>query len=99
MRSSPGSGSSHDRGRITFGDYAEAWLESRADLKPKTRRQYQSLMRLHIMPTWRTVPLAKITFEDLTQWVARLSLAGLGPSGVRQMTARTRKTGIRMRKD
>jgi integrase len=71
-------------GRITFGEYAEAWLESRADLKPKTRHQYQSLMRLHIMPTWGTVPLAKITFEDLTQWVARLSLAGLGPSGIRQ---------------
>ena len=28
-------------GRITFGEYAEAWLESRADLKPKTRHQYQ----------------------------------------------------------
>ena len=70
-------------GRITFGEYAEAWLESRADLKPKTRHQYQWLMRQHIMPTWRTVPLAKITFEGLTQWVSLLSLAGLGrrPSG------------------
>jgi integrase len=36
------------------------------------------------VPTWRTVPLAKVTFEGLTQWVARLSLGGLGPSGVRQ---------------
>src|SRR5262245_2353050 len=72
-------------GRITFGEYAEAWLESRADLKPKTRHQYQWLMRQQIMPTWRTVPLAKITFADLTQWVSRLSLSsGLGPSGIRQ---------------
>ena len=52
------------RGRIAFGEYAEAWLESRADLKPKTRHQYQSLMRQHIMPTWHTVPLAKITFQE-----------------------------------
>jgi len=72
------------QGRITFGEYAEAWLESRADLKPKTRHQYQFLMRQHIMPTWRTVPLAKITFEGLTHWVSRLSLAGLGPSALRQ---------------
>jgi integrase len=36
------------------------------------------------MPTWRTVPLAKITFENLTHWVSRLSLSGLGPSGIRQ---------------
>jgi integrase len=41
-------------------------------------------MSLHILPTWRTVPLAKITFEDLAQWVTGLSLGGLGPSGTRQ---------------
>ena len=72
------------RGRITFGEYALAWLDSRTDLKPKTRHQYQSLLSLHILPTWRTVPLAKVTFEGLSQWVARLSLGGLGPSGIRQ---------------
>ena len=71
-------------GRMTFGEYALAWLDSRADLKPKTRHQYRSLLTLHILPTWRTVPLAKITFESLSQWVARLSLGDLGPSGVRQ---------------
>ena len=70
--------------RVTFGEYAEAWLESRADLKPKTRHQYQWLMRQHIMPTWRTVPIAKVTFEGLTRWVSRLSAAGLGPSAIRQ---------------
>ena len=72
------------QGRITFGEYALAWLDSRADLKPKTRHQYQSLMGLHILPTWRTVPLGKITFEGLTEWVAKLSLTGLGPSAIRQ---------------
>jgi integrase len=72
------------RGRITFGEYVLAWLDSRTDLKPKTRHQYNSLLTLHILPTWRTVPLAKVTYEGLTQWVARLSLGGLGPSGVRQ---------------
>ena len=71
-------------GRIIFGEYALAWLDSRAHLKPKTRHQYESLLRLHILPTWRAVPLAKVTFEGLTQWVARLTLGGLGASGVRQ---------------
>jgi hypothetical protein len=41
-------------------------------------------MRQHIMPTWRTVPLAKITFEGITHWISRLSLGGLGPSAIRQ---------------
>ena len=72
------------RGRITFGEYALAWLDSRTDLKPKTRHQYHSLMSLHILPTWRIVSLAKVTFEALSQWVAGLSLGGLGPSGTRQ---------------
>ena len=71
-------------GRITFGEYALAWLESRADLKPKTRHQYHSLLGLHVLPTWQTVPLARITVEGLSQWVARLTLGGAGPSDVRQ---------------
>jgi integrase len=71
-------------GRITFGEYVLAWLGARIDLKPKTRHQYQSLLGLHILPTWGTVPLGKITFEGLSQWAARLHLGGLGPSGVRQ---------------
>ena len=61
-----------------------SWLDSRTDLKPKTRHQYQSLLSLHILPTWRKVPLAKITFEDLSKWVALLSAGDLGPSGIRQ---------------
>lgn len=72
------------RSRIAFGEYALGWLDSRTDLKPKTRHQYHSLMSLHILPAWRTVPLAKITFEGLSQWVAQISLGGLGPSGTRQ---------------
>jgi integrase len=72
------------RGRITVGEYILAWLDSRTDLKPKTRHQYSFLLTLHILPAWRTVPLAKVTFEELSQWVAGLSLSGLGPSGVRQ---------------
>src|SRR5262245_15419592 len=69
-------------GRIPFGEYANAWLDNRTDLKPKTRHGYHSLLALHVLPTWRTVPLAKITFEGLSQWVARLAAIGLGPSGV-----------------
>ncbi len=71
-------------GRITFGEYTNAWLDTRTDLKPKTRHQYNSLLALHVLPTWRTVPLGKITFEELSQWIARLTAAGLGPSGIRQ---------------
>jgi integrase len=72
------------RGRITFGEYALAWLEGRTDLKPKTRHQYYSLLSLHILPTWRTVPLGKVTFDGLSQWVTGLSAGGPGSLRVRQ---------------
>jgi integrase len=71
-------------GRILFGEYANAWLDNRTDLKPKTRHGYHSLLALHVLPTWRNVPLAKVTFEGLSKWVAWLAATGLGPSGVRQ---------------
>ena len=71
-------------GRISFGEYVLAWLDARTDLKPKTRDQYQSLLVLHILPTWGTVPLGKVTFEGLSQRAARLHRGGLGPSGSRQ---------------
>ena len=38
------------RGRITFGEYAPGWLETRTSAKPKTRHQQASLLRLHILP-------------------------------------------------
>ena len=72
------------RGRVTFGEYAPGWLETRTSAKPKTRHQQASLLRLHILPAWRTVQLDRITFEDLTRWVADLAAGGLGPSGIRQ---------------
>jgi hypothetical protein len=44
----------------------------------------RDLQQVYNLPTWRTVPLDRITFEGLTQWVARISPGDLGPSGIRQ---------------
>ena len=54
------------RGRVTFGEYAPDWLEGRIGVKPKTRHQQASILRLHVMPTWQAVQLDRITFEGLT---------------------------------
>jgi hypothetical protein len=53
-------------GRISFGEYVLAWLDARTDLKPRTRHQHQSLLVLHILPTWGTVPLGKVTRRSRT---------------------------------
>jgi integrase len=72
------------RGRITFGEFARDWLDGRTSVKPKTRHQQASILRLHVLPTWQAVQLDRITFEGLTRWVADLTSIGLGPSGIRQ---------------
>lgn len=72
------------RGRVMFGEYVHGWLETRANAKPKTRYQQESLLRLHILPTWRKVQLDRITYEGLTRWVAQLATEGIGWSSVRQ---------------
>lgn len=72
------------RGRVTFGEYLPGWLDTRTNAKPKTRYQQESLLRLHILPTWRTVQLDRITFEGLTHWVSKLISDGTGWSSIRQ---------------
>jgi integrase len=71
-------------GRVLFGSYADSWLKARTDLKPKTLFQYRFLLDRHILPTWRSPALAKITFEGVSRWVAQLTAAGVGASAVRQ---------------
>lgn len=72
------------RSRIDFGEFAFSVLATRTNLKPKTRHQQESVLRLHILPTWESVPLGKVTFEGLTVWIARLTDEGVGWSSIRQ---------------
>lgn len=41
------------RGRVTLADYASSWLDDRR-LRPRTQELYEGLVRLHIVPPWRT---------------------------------------------
>jgi hypothetical protein len=39
------------RGKTTLAEYAGAWLTNNPTLRPRTRRLYSDLLRLHIVPT------------------------------------------------
>jgi integrase len=39
------------RGKTTLAEYANAWLANHPTLRPRTRRLYSDLLRLHILPT------------------------------------------------
>lgn len=72
-------------GRVTVGEWAGRWLESKSDLKATTRRTYAGLIRMHILPTWGGVPISAVSHSVVVEWVAGLAARGsLSASTVRQ---------------
>jgi integrase len=61
------------RGRVPLGEWAEQWLATKVDLKPTTRRGYDSAIRTHIKPRFANTPLNEMTHSDIAAWVAELS--------------------------
>lgn len=88
-----------ERGKVTFGVVADQWLESRHDLKPRTRAEYANLLSgktrarkssdgvttadLSIAATLSHRPVNEITRADIADWVGKLSAAGKSASTVR----------------
>lgn len=88
-----------ERGKETFGVVAAKWLESRHDLKPRTRAEYANLLSdktrarrngdgestadLSISATFDHRPVNEITRADIADWVGKLSAAGKSASTVR----------------
>lgn len=88
-------GSMHDprSGAVTFRVAAQAWLESRVDLKPRTLAEYAYSLRPRVASTSTTAlpidatfggwPNTLITRTQIADWVAALTTAGARPSTVR----------------
>jgi integrase len=73
-----------ERSRMTVGNWGEAWLAGRVDLKPKTVAGYESLWQSRIRPRWENVSLDAVSNADVAAWVAKMTKAGLSASRVRQ---------------
>jgi len=57
------------RSRV-FGRYAQDWLEGRHDLRPSTRRSYQTALDRHLVPWFGDSPIDEITVNDVRAWFA-----------------------------
>jgi integrase len=60
-------------GRVTFEDYSTRWLNCRHDLRPRTRDDYDSLLKVHLIPTFGRHSLTAITPSVVRNWHSRLS--------------------------
>lgn len=61
----------------TLGDYASSWVDTRLTkrgepLRPRVKDLYLMQLRLHIVPTFGTSRLARITTAQVRDWNARL---------------------------
>lgn len=65
-------------GQVTLRSYADEWLASRPNLRPRTRELYASLLRLHILPGLGAAELGRITPSAVRRWHADLCNSGLG---------------------
>ena len=66
------------RPEMPFGDWLTYWYEnhSKPKIRPTTQETYESRIRLHIIPEIGSIPLNKLTQNDLQQFYGRLKKSG-----------------------
>jgi integrase len=62
--------------RITFGEWAERWWQTTADLRPGTRTVYRYLLRRFLLPAFASAPLGRIDPMTVRSWLAGLHQRG-----------------------
>lgn len=65
-------------------DWAQQWLATRTNLKPKTRAGYESLLRVRILPRFGKERLDRINPVAIQRWVADMVAEGLSASRIEQ---------------
>ena len=66
-----------DAGRVPFGQFAEAWIEERPGLRPKSVELYRYLLRRHLRPSFGNVAIGSISEARVRRWRKELLDAGV----------------------
>lgn len=65
-----------------FEEVAEDWLATKVK-RPGTLAGYESLLRNHLLPTFGTRPVGRLTTTDIRKWLAEMQRKGCAPGTVR----------------
>ena len=68
-----------DVGRVLFAEYARTWVTERPNLRPKTLRLYEGLVRIHLVPGLGSLAVADVTPPRIRHWRNNLLDSGVGP--------------------
>ena len=63
---------------MTFGEWIDFWYQnySKPRLRPKTQLDYENNIYQHIIPALGSIPLNKLTSNDLQQFYAQMKKGG-----------------------
>lgn len=67
------------RAKVRLRDYAERWIEQRANLRPRTVQLYRWLLTKHIQPYLGAVPLGHLETPLIREWRTELLSRGVSP--------------------
>lgn len=70
-------------GRRPFKEYAERWLDSLHDVKPRTRASYETLLRVHVLPVFGEMQMREIRRSHVEDYVRGLRAKGLAPPTIK----------------
>jgi integrase len=59
-------------GNVSFSDFANSWLRSRPDLRPRSKMLYRSLLDRHLIPIFGHLPISEIAPSQIRIWHAEL---------------------------
>jgi integrase len=69
-----GTYASRAAGRVSFGEVAEMWYESKkVRLKGKTLEGYRSLLDTQVLPKWENTPVGDIDWQSIQKWIGDLN--------------------------
>ena len=74
-----------DRGRERFGEWADSWVATLGDRKPKTRESYESIVSHHLVPRFGRAPIGAIDYPVVLAYIGELQAAGVAPKTVRNI--------------
>jgi integrase len=78
-------------GRVTLAEWVDEWTGTTVHLRSTTRARYERDIRLHILPRFGVVRIAKLSPRDVRAWIAEMLAAGEAQSAVRRRFSVFRK--------
>lgn len=73
------------RGQELFEAWADRWLATIVDRKPKTRESYESIVAKHLVPRFGSMPVAAIDYPMVLGFIADLQRSGVAAKTVRNI--------------